>query len=158
METLLSIEQSQLVRRLTTLMESKWIRNDLSGTSTIQHSLRVCEQLVKDGYPFKICLCGLLHDVLEDSEIEVPELRNLGVSDEVLQVLSYLTFTGGILRNEYIERIRTHNIARIVKIYDLRDNMNLMRLKKFNQSTYNRFMRYAKEYYYLVDTNKEMIE
>lgn len=150
-------DQVKLVDKLKSLMNEKWYGKDLTGASTIHHSIRIYNNLTNDGYSFEYCLCGLLHDVLEDSGIEVPELLKLGVPKSIIMSLSYLTITDHITRKEYITRIRTNDIARVVKIYDLRDNMDLMRLKKYNRNTHARFMRYAKEYYYLVDTNRQEI-
>ena len=43
---------------------------------------------------------------------------------------------------DFIERVANNDIARIVKIYDLEDNMNIKRLDKFDEYEQKRLRKY----------------
>ena len=52
-----------------------------------QHSLRVAERLARHGYARDIVLAGLLHDVVEDGETLLQDLRNMGYSARTLEIV-----------------------------------------------------------------------
>lgn len=90
-------------------------------------------------------VCGLLHDVVEDSDLTFEDLQNAGFSDEVISVLRYLTKT---TENEdydnFINRVMQNPIAVKVKINDLLDNMDVSRLKELNEGDMMRLNKYLK--------------
>ena len=50
-------------------------RGDDSDSAAIDHSLAVARLLQEDGQPDTVVLAGLLHDVLEDTDVTPAELR-----------------------------------------------------------------------------------
>ena len=50
---------------------------------------------------------------------------------------------------DYIKRIGEDNICRIVKMCDLKDNMDITRLDKLKNEDFNRLKKYHKAYKYL---------
>jgi (p)ppGpp synthase/HD superfamily hydrolase len=95
-------------------------QKDLEGNPAILHVLAVglmgeteLEQKV-----------GFLHDVVEDSDISIDDLRTRGVEEEVLEAVDLLTHKDGITYEEYVRDIfRSGNKAAIqVKINDLHQN------------------------------------
>ena len=70
-----------------------------------------------------------LHDVLEDTDITVTELLDLGVSHEVVEAVIVLTRCRDETYGDYIERVsKSCNPAAIrVKVADLRSNLKRCR-------------------------------
>lgn len=51
------------------------VRNGSGGLPYIEHPKMVCERLAAAGYGDEVLAAGLLHDVVEDSEVTVADLR-----------------------------------------------------------------------------------
>ena len=117
------------------------------------------EKCDKGGFPYVIHLlkvysgvseeiekiCALLHDVIEDTDITYDDLRNVGYSEEIIDILTILTKLKGEDYRDYINRIiDSKNIhAMNIKLADLRHNMDSGRIK--NPSP-NDVMRITKRY------------
>lgn len=100
------------------------------------------EQLDKGGHPYifhpirvalncqteKEKIVALLHDVIEDTEINIEQLRNEGFDNEVLESLVCLTKKEGEDYMDFVKRVATNPIATKVKLQDLADNMDTSRL------------------------------
>ena len=100
---------------------------DKGGNPYILHPLRVllnfCES---ESEATKIC--AILHDVVEDSDITLADLRAEGFSEEIITALDCLTKRKDESYNDFISRILTNEIACKVKNGDLADNMDLTRI------------------------------
>jgi (p)ppGpp synthase/HD superfamily hydrolase len=73
-----AVERSNLVRdALDTARRAHagQLRRGSDGHPFIDHPVAVAETLLKHRYPDEILAAALLHDVVEKSEIELPELR-----------------------------------------------------------------------------------
>ena len=113
-------------------------QKDKSGADYILHPLRVMER----GKSEIEKICGVLHDVLEDSEWTFEKLENEGFSNEVIAVLRCITKESE--KEDYdvfINRIAQNPIAIEVKINDLLDNMDITRLKELNEEDVKRLLR-----------------
>ncbi len=66
------------------------LRNGSGGMPYIQHPLTVAELLAGQGCSETVLAAGLLHDVVEESEIEVEEIR-LRFGDGVAELVAALT-------------------------------------------------------------------
>ena len=71
---------------------------------------------------------ALLHDVVEDSDYTFEDLINEGFDDDIIEALKLLTHNDGSEYFTYIKRIKTNDIARSVKLADLKHNSDLSRL------------------------------
>lgn len=65
-----------------------------------------------------------LHDVVEDTNISLEELVQLGFDDYVMDAVDLLTHTNGISNEEYWERISTNPDAMTVKLDDIQHNLS----------------------------------
>lgn len=76
-------------------------------------------------------IMGLLHDILEDTNLTANDLLNLGFSKEIVEVVEILTRKKGESYNNYIDSIiMTKNEAALyIKKIDMEHNMDLSRLK-----------------------------
>lgn len=72
-------------------------------------------------------IVALLHDVIEDTNTSLEELKNLGFNDRIIEAIDTLTHKDGEEYQTYIERISKNKLARKVKIADLYHNMDITR-------------------------------
>lgn len=86
----------------------------------IAHAFRVARQLKDDGDAW---LVGLLHDVLEDTDLNADDLLASGVPSHVVEAVVVLTKEPDEPYDRYIERVRDDELARRVKLADLQDNL-----------------------------------
>lgn len=71
----------------------------------------------------KLKCIAILHDVLEDSGFTDGMLRRIGVANDVIYVLGYLTHYDNVSYSDYIEQVIKNKYAVMVKIWDIRHNM-----------------------------------
>ena len=72
-------------------------------------------------------VCALLHDVAEDTEYGISDLRKMGFPESVLEVLALLTHEESVPYMDYVEKISHNATAKKVKLADLRHNSDLSR-------------------------------
>ena len=90
---------------------------------------------------------ALLHDVVEDTDIKLSDLSVFG--DDVILALSLLTRSSNDDYYDYIERLSVNDIAREVKIADLKNNSDLNRLDNITEKDLKRRQKYLKCLEYL---------
>ncbi|MFC4805522.1 GTP pyrophosphokinase [Filifactor villosus] len=113
-------------------------QKDKAGKPYIFHPIRV--SLGVKNREAKIV--ALLHDVIEDSEITMEELYFL--NDRQKQALLLLTHKEEEDYFDYIQRIKNDEIARQVKVSDLRHNADLTRLHTVTERDRKRRRKYLK--------------
>lgn len=91
-----------------------------SGESYIRHPKRVAEKVKHHGWVYETV--ALLHDIAEDTDICVGDLRELFPSG-VVGAVNSLTRRRNETYYDYIMQILHDPVARVVKIADLEDNM-----------------------------------
>ena len=122
-------------------------QKDKSGTDYILHPLRVMSR----GKTETEKICGILHDVIEDSDWTFEALEKEGFSSEVITVLRCLTKESDEEDyDKFINRIAQNPIAVQVKINDLLDNMDVTRCKQLNERDLKRLNKYLKAYWQLI--------
>jgi (p)ppGpp synthase/HD superfamily hydrolase len=72
---------------------------------------------------FRLQAAAVLHDVLEDTEVSVEELRAAGIPVDVVDVVVALTHRPGQSYERYVEQVARDPIACEVKLADLADNL-----------------------------------
>jgi len=114
---------------------------DKGGNSYILHPLRVMQNFCEsESEATKIC--AVLHDVVEDTDITLDDLRAEGFSEEIITALDCLTKRDGESYDEFISRILTNEIACRVKNGDLADNMDLTRIPNPTEKDKERVKKY----------------
>lgn len=103
-------------------------QKDKGGKPYILHPLRVMLAMMPDETAMK---AAVLHDVIEDCGVTAFELRQLGFSDEVVEIVELLSRPGKDAPNrpthrEYVQAIIDSGNTRAieVKFQDTRDNLN----------------------------------
>ncbi len=111
---------------------------DKGGADYIEHPLRVSAAL--EGWPAKTA--GVLHDVVEDTEVTLEQLRNQGFDEEVVAAVDALTKRSGEDYEAYLARLMLQDLAVRVKIADMSDNMDLSRIPNPTEKDQRRLTKY----------------
>ena len=117
-----------LQQTLFNMMMFHYEQVDKSGMSYHYHPIRVMVRLGPDAQDSERH-AALLHDVIEDTPITLDILRDLGYSEEVLEMVELLTRQKTETHRSYIfQLIGSGNIGAMrVKLADLYDNANVER-------------------------------
>ena len=107
-------------------------QTDKSGTAYILHPLHVMSNMASEDE----MVVAVLHDVLEDTIITLEYLKENDLTDIQSEALQLLTKHKGITYMNYIKRLSKNNIARNVKIEDLKHNLDITRLPEWYDSSY----------------------
>ncbi len=99
-------------------------QKDKSGMPYVFHPYHLAEQMEDED----TTVTALLHDVLEDTPLTLEDLRAMGFNERVLEALALMTHDESIPYMDYVAKLRTNEIARTVKLADLRHNSDLTRL------------------------------
>ena len=125
-------------------------QKDKYGNPYILHPLRVMFRLkTNDGM-----IAEVLHDVVEDTNYTIEDLRKEGFSEDILIALDCITKKEGEEYGHFIDRIRTNKLAVKVKLADLEDNMDIRRIKTLEQKDMERLNKYL-HYYELLKNDDE---
>lgn len=135
-------EKNKIEKAISVALEAHSGQKDKAGAPYILHCLRV----MLKGKTESEMITGVLHDTIEDTKVTAGYLREKGFSDEIVEAVVCLTKTGNEKGDEYINRVLSNNIAKKVKLYDLEDNMNLLRLKKITEKDLSRLNKYVGMY------------
>lgn len=88
-------------------------------------------------------MAAILHDVVEDTDVTFEYLRAEGFSTEVLDAVKALTKADGEARLDAARRAAGNAIARVVKLADVTDNMDISRFTNPSEKDYARLIEYA---------------
>lgn len=99
-------------------------QRDRAGNPYILHPLRVMAACSVQSHQ----IVAVLHDVIEKSDWTLEALRAEGLPDELAQALDAVTRRDGEDYFDFVRRAGRNEIARAVKIADLRDNLMISRL------------------------------
>jgi GTP diphosphokinase / guanosine-3',5'-bis(diphosphate) 3'-diphosphatase len=99
-------------------------QTDKAGDPYILHPIRVMLRMSTA----EERIAAVLHDVVEDSEWTIENLRSEGFSQEIVEAVEALTKRPGESRILAAKRAALHPIARAVKLADNAENMDLGRI------------------------------
>ena len=118
---------------------------DKGGQPYVMHCLRVMNGV--DPSDPQLQQAAVLHDLVEDCPSwTVAGLRAEGFSDRVCGLVALLTHHPQEAYPDYIDRLSADPLARAIKLADLRDNMNLARLKRLRPQDLDRLAKYHRAY------------
>jgi len=120
-------------------------QKDRMGVPYILHPLRVMHSV--DTTDAKIV--AILHDVVEDTEVTFDDLIAAGIPKHLVITLRLLTHTDNLTYEDYIMRLSENPLAVKVKLADLKDNMDLTRIKKVTGEQIDLYEKYVENYHYL---------
>ena len=111
---------------------------DKTGVPYVFHPMHLAEQM-KDEYG---CCVALLHDVIEDTDMTFEDLEKEGFPKDVINALKLLTHDISIPYMDYVREIKKNELARKVKLADLRHNSDLSRLDIVDEKAISRQQKY----------------
>ncbi len=112
---------------------------DRNGCPYILHPLHVMMQMDEPS----AMMAAVLHDVVEDSDITLQQLRAAGFGDDVVEAVALLTHDKGTEDYlEYVRRIKPNALARKIKLGDLKHNMDLLRMNELTDHDLQRLKKY----------------
>lgn len=118
---------------------------DKGGAPYIMHPLRVMSYMETETEQ----IVAVLHDVVEDSDVTLDDLRRMGFSEEIVEAVDHLSRRDDETYEQFIQRIKPHPLAVRVKLGDLRDNMDIRRAGALDEKALERFERYRKAWFEL---------
>ena len=113
---------------------------DKNGVPYVFHPFHLAEQMDTE----ETVTAALLHDVVEDTDYTLEDLRAMGFPDPVLEALSLLTHDPSVPYMEYVKRLKNNPIARAVKLADLTHNSDLSRLPAVTEKDLARVEKYRR--------------
>lgn len=125
---------------------------DKAGKPYIDHPRTVARILTEQGHDQRTIMAGLLHDVVEDTDITLDQLRRLGYPEEVVRAVDSVTrregpeYPGG--KEPYMDLIRraaSDPIGKWIKLADNQTNSDPQRLALLSEDEQAWFtQKYAK--------------
>ena len=115
-------------------------QKDRYGKPYILHPMRVMLKMENEAE----MITAILHDVVEDSDTSLDELRKEGFTEEVVEAIDCLSKRDGEEYFDYIKRAISTTLSRKIKLADLEDNMDLRRIDIIQEKDTNRMKRYLK--------------
>lgn len=114
---------------------------DKGGLPYILHPLHVMSGV--DSMDEKIV--AILHDVIEDNKYwDLERISCYGFDKYIIEEIDAITKKPGEPYINYIKRVKMNELARRVKIVDLKHNMDIIRLDKITEYDLQRLMKYHK--------------
>lgn len=113
---------------------------DKAGEDYIKHPEKVASFVNSDEEK----AVAYLHDVIEDTELTLEDLREYGFSEEVLKAVDVITKKKGQDYQTYLNSVKENKLARVVKLADLRHNSDLKRLINITEKDIERKEKYQK--------------
>jgi GTP diphosphokinase / guanosine-3',5'-bis(diphosphate) 3'-diphosphatase len=87
-------------------------------------------------------MAAVLHDVVEDTDLTLSDLAMEGFPAEVVSAIQALTKLPGESRIEAAHRAAAHPVARVVKLADVTDNMDISRIAEPTEKDFARLKEY----------------
>lgn len=109
-------------------------QTDKAGRPYLAHPLRMVVRALERWHSPDIAIVAALHDVVEDSAISLDDLRTKGFSEHVVDAVEALTRRDGEPYSRMIIRAKCNRLAHIVKLLDVEDNADPVRLAKIRDS------------------------
>ena len=120
-------------------------QTDRSGVPYIFHPARVAAGFTNEA---EACVAWL-HDVVEDTEQTIGDIRLAGFGAAICNALQLLTHDKSVPYEDYVKAIARNPIAKAVKLADLQDNMDTSRLLTLDEKAERRLKKYRAAYAYL---------
>ena len=123
---------------------------DRNGLPYIYHPIHLAEYMQTED----TCVVALLHDVIEDTDVTMEDLRGYGFTEAQLEAVRFMTHIPpdrAMTKEEqmedyldYVRRLKTNEIARTVKLADLKHNSDITRLNEVTDTDFKRREKYQK--------------
>ena len=133
---------AQLAKAIRIAAEAHEGQRDKAGQPYVLHVLRVmfgCQSPEAQ-------VAAALHDVVEDTDWTLDDLRHEGFSERVVAIVDALTRREGEEYFDFARRAAATPLGREVKRADLLDNMDIRRIAHPSDEDWERLLRYRKAF------------
>lgn len=125
---------------------------DKAGKPYIDHPRAVAESARQKGLPDHVVMVALLHDVVEDCDVNLGDLAGEQVPGAVLEAIDAISRRDDEKYADYIRRVAENPMAKQVKILDLQHNLSPSRQADLPEDEQRSLAkRYNRSLAYLVD-------
>ncbi|RTZ11541.1 HD domain-containing protein, partial [Streptococcus pneumoniae] len=118
------MDTSQAIKAHEVAKKAHFGQIDRAGIDYIKHPETVASFVVTDEEK----AVAYLHDVIEDTSLTLLDLKKEGFSKNIIEAVDILTKKKGQDYQSYLNLVKTNELARVVKLADLRHNSDLTRL------------------------------
>ena len=139
--------REQLTHAINIAIKAHANQVDRNGQPYIGHLFRV----MTAGQTLEEKIVGALHDLIEDTHLNLMYLSLEGFSEEVIDAVHALSKLENEDYDHYIRRVMRNDLATRVKLNDLTDNMDLRRMKTITDDDVIRMRKYLVAYIQLTD-------
>ncbi|HEW7035361.1 guanosine polyphosphate pyrophosphohydrolases/synthetases (COG0317) [Streptococcus pneumoniae] len=139
------MDTSQAIKAHEVAKKAHFGQIDRAGIDYIKHPETVASFVATDEEK----AVAYLHDVIEDTSLTLLDLKKEGFSKNIIEAVDILTKKKGQDYQSYLNLVKTNEVARIVKLADLRHNTDLTRIPKLSKSDIERNKKYIKAINYL---------
>lgn len=126
-------------------------QTDKTGVPYIFHPARVAAGFTDEA---EACTAWL-HDVVEDTDLTIQDIRLAGFGAMICEALQLLTHDKAVPYMDYVREIAKNPIAKAVKMADLQDNMDTSRLIEFDEAAEKRLSKYREAFQFLLENGSE---
>lgn len=114
-------------------------QTDKGGMPYVFHPFHLAEQMKDED----TTIVALLHDVVEDTDYTIADLKRMGFPTNVIEALELLTHNDDTPYMEYVAKIKENPIAKVVKLADLEHNSDLSRLDTVDEKALKQKEKYG---------------
>ena len=120
-------------------------KTDKAGREYIHHPLRVMSKMKTD----LEMSAALLHDVIEDSDITAEQLLAEGIPAEIVEAVVCLSRHENEDYRDFVGRTKKNELAAKIKIADIEDNIDVLRLASLDEYDLARIKKYHSAWQFL---------
>lgn len=132
-------ENAKLLDKAAQICVSKHAgQRDKMGCAYFQHPMRVAMRCRTDEEK----MVALLHDTIEDTDVTAEYLLSEGFPQSVVDGVLSVTKREGESYEDFVARAKLNPLGRVVKLHDLEDNLDVMRLNEVTPDMAARFTKY----------------
>lgn len=118
---------------------------DLTGNPYIMHPMRVMTGV----RTYDEMVVAALHDLIEDTDITLEDLEELGFRKEIVEAVDAVSKRDGEEYMDYVARAAANPIGIKVKLSDLRDNLDKTRKLPDDERSKKKIRKYKKAMAYI---------
>lgn len=122
-------------------------QRDKMGCAYFQHPMRVAMLCNTDDEK----MVALLHDTIEDTDVTAEYLFAEGFPQHVIEGILSVTKREGESYDDFVARAKQNPLGRVVKLHDLEDNLEVMRLNEVSPDMAARFTKYLAAHHFLLE-------
>jgi len=132
--------QELYAKAINIMLEKHRGQVDRGGMPYYGHLIRVSRNVLAG----KQKIVALLHDTIEDTDVTAEYLLEQGFPEEIVAAVVAISRREGESYEDFIDRVAANPLARVVKLADLKDNLNVLRLPEVTEQDRQHLNRYLK--------------